>query len=427
MHTTVFALVDCNNFYVSCERVFNPRLEGQPVVVLSNNDGCVVSRSNEAKALGIPMGAPLFKIKELVDRHQVIVYSSNYELYADMSERVMACLAEFASEIEYYSIDEAFLNLDYRDGDYQSWGHKIRQKIKQYTGIPVSVGVAPTKTLAKLANELAKKVPANQGVLSLMERQQPEFNTVLRQFPVGELWGVGRRYQALLNTIGVNTALDLVTMGELAVKKYLTVTGQRIVQELNGVSCLELEMVRPAKKGICTSRSFSRPVTELSTLRAAIFSFIDLACSKLRADHSIARYLTVFILANRFDPIACQASASMTATLDVASQYPPDFMVLAQQLLSQIYQTGIRYKKVGVLLSGIELSSSFQQHLFRPDLNLTTHKKMAITASVDQIRTRYGHALITFGSGGEALKEINNRKHLSNRYTTCLKELLLVS
>ncbi len=268
----VFGLVDCNNFYVSCERVFNPALEGRPVIVLSNNDGCAVARSNEAKALGIKMGAPAFQLRDLIGKHQIQVFSSNYALYGDMSRRVMRSLSEFTPEIEIYSIDEAFLDLSgFRHCDLTDYGHRIRSTVKQWTGIPVSIGIAETKTLAKIANRIAKKSQRAKSVLDLTH--SPFQDRALEITDVADVWGIGRRYAHFLKQNGIHTALQLRDADDTFIKHKMGVTGTRLLQELRGVSCYALEQSPPRKKGITVSRSFKHAIQSLDELKEAIATY----------------------------------------------------------------------------------------------------------------------------------------------------------
>lgn len=295
----VFALVDCNNFYASCERVFNPRLIGRPVVVLSNNDGCVVARSNEAKALGIGMGVPEFKVRELIQRHDVAVLSSNYALYGDLSRRVMDTLRGLASQVEIYSIDEAFLDVSGFGGRLEH-ARQMRQTVRQWTGIPVSVGIGPSKVLAKVANKLAKKTPGAEGVYDLCD--EAARREALERFPVADVWGIGPAHAKLLLGHGCETAADLRDADERWIKKRLGVVGVRMVHELRGISCLPLERCPPAKKNIACTRSFGRYVETLAEMREAVASYAARAAVKLRRQGSCAGLLTVFLMTNNFRP-----------------------------------------------------------------------------------------------------------------------------
>ena len=293
----IYALVDCNNFYCSCERVFNPALEKKPMAVLSNNDGCIVARSNEIKALGIPMGAPMFQYKELLEKKRAIILSSNYQLYGDMSQRVMETLRQFTPSMEVYSIDEAFLRLEeFQRLDLIKYCLEIRKTVKQWTGIPVSIGIAPNKTLSKVANHIAKK-HTKTGVFDIFKRSTQ--NEILANFPVGNIWGVGRQLSKKLNEMGINTALKLRDVDIVWARKHFTVVGERLVRELRGASCLELEEVI-AKKNITSSKSFGKLVTDKKELMNAIANYTTKACHKLRLQNSKAQGLYVYLRTNPF-------------------------------------------------------------------------------------------------------------------------------
>ncbi len=311
----IFGLVDCNNFYVSCERVFDPALENRPVVVLSNNDGCIIARSQEAKALGIAMGTPFFEAREVIRRHKVAVYSSNYALYGDMSQRVMDLLDAFTPKIEIYSIDEAFLDLSgFGNRDLAAYGREMRRRLKRWTGIPVSVGIAPTKTLAKLANHLAKTRADSDGVFDLT--QGGNLEKALNAVPVGDIWGIGRRYGAMLEGHGILNAYDLRGAGDKWIKQRMGVVGLRTVFELRGLSCIDLETRPPAKKTTTVSRSFHSAVESHGALADAVAAFAARAAEKLRRDGLVANRVTVFIRTGGF--ASTQAQYRNAATISLA-------------------------------------------------------------------------------------------------------------
>jgi len=297
--TAMFALLDCNNFYVSCERLFQPMLQGKPVVVLSNNDGCVIARSDEAKALGIPMGLPAFKLTELLQEHPIEIFSSNYTLYGDLSTRVMKTLTQWAPAVEVYSIDEAFLDLTGLSTDaLAGYGHTMRATIHQWTGIPVSIGIGPTKTLAKLANRLAKRSLEAQGMVALTSPS--EIEAILAQMPIEALWGIGPGYTRCLKAHDIRTALQLRDANDRWIRQQLGVVGQRIVWELRSISCLSLERCPPPKHSLMVSRSFGRPITTRTEMSEAVASYMSRAAEKLRRSHGAAGVLTVFLMTNRF-------------------------------------------------------------------------------------------------------------------------------
>ena len=352
----MIGLLDSNNFYVSCERTFDPKLEKQPVVVLSNGDGCVVARSDEAKALGIPMGTPFFRIRHLVRRENVRVFSSNYALYGDLSQRIVSLMRTLVPEVEVYSIDEQFLDLSAQSvGELHPWGQNMRSQIRQCTGIPTSLGIARTKTLAKVANRIAKESLVHQGVYLL--DQECIITEFLSLTPVGELWGVGRQYAAMLATFGIRTALDLYDCKESFVKKHMSVAGLRLWYELHGVPCLPLEMVSQPKKNICTSRTFGCQQTELSAIKEAVATHAAACAEKLRQEGSVANYVQVFLATRRGHGHAYrpeeQYSANFTWTLPVASNDSRELVGYAFLALNKVFRAGLRYNKCGVVVLGL--------------------------------------------------------------------------
>jgi DNA polymerase V len=350
-------LVDCNNFYVSCERVFRPDLIGKPVAVLSNNDGCVVARSKEVKDLGVKMGVPLFQIQQLVNQHQIKLFSSNYCLYADMSARVMSTLEEFAPHLEVYSIDEAFLDLTgvcHRDPI--TYGQLIRKAVVRATGIPVCVGMGPTKTLAKLANFAAKKWLKTEEVLDLSDPVRRE--KLMRIVPVGEVWGIGSRTTAKLNQLGIQSVWDLATQPSKRIHSQFNVVVARTVLELNGIPSLELEEISPNNQQIVCSRSFSRRLTDYSELSQALAEFCSRAAEKLRWQHSVTGCVTVFIRTSPFNPQEPQYQRSASIKLAAATQDTRLLITTANRLLMEIFKTGYNYQKCGVQLSHIQAETT---------------------------------------------------------------------
>lgn len=411
----VFALVDCNNFYVSCERVFQPFLENVPVLVLSNNDGCAIARSNEVKALGVKMGDPFFKIRPLMEKHGVRVYSSNYTLYGDMSRRVHDTLALLAPAAEEYSIDESFLRLD-GIRDLEAHARRIRHTVRQWTGIPVSVGIGPTKTLAKIANHIAKKQPQHGGVFVLPE----DADECLAAFPVPDIWGIGPAYAAKLLRQGISSALDLKRTQDAFIKQEMTIVGLRLLQELRGVSCLSFEEIEPQRKSICCSRSFGHPVLELDELRESVASYIARAAEKLRRRKLVASYLSVFIRTNQFNADA-KYQAGRGATISPATNNTLRLNHIAQRLLAACYLKGFRYWKAGVLLEGLTDESSFQQRDFfvAPD----SPKEKALMTALDSVNKRYGRNTLYSAGQGITQRWSMKREKLSPRFTTCWEEL----
>ncbi len=359
----IFALVDCNNFYASCERVFAPVLENQPIVVLSNNDDCVVARSAEAKRLGIPMGVPVFQVQNLIQAHQVHVYSSNYTLYGDMSRRVMETLGQFTDEMEIYSIDEAFLDLTgFRHGDRTGYGRTIRNTVKKWTGIPVSVGIARTKTLAKLANHIAKKSVKAAGVLDLTDSAY--LPLALEKTEIQDIWGVGSGFARHLQKAGIQTALQLRDADESWVRKHLGVVGLRSVYELRGICCHSLEPLPPDKKNIVVSKSFGRKIETIEELNEAVATYASRAAEKLRSQNSAAGVLTVFVLTDLFRKDQPRYFNSKTIELPTATNDTGELIAYALECTEKIYRENCRFKKAGILLGSLLSADHVQANLF---------------------------------------------------------------
>ncbi|MDQ1610304.1 MAG: polymerase [Pyrinomonadaceae bacterium] len=420
----VFALIDCNNFYVSCERVFDARLVGRPVVVLSNNDGCVIARSNEAKVLGVKMGTPLFQAQNMLDAGGVRVLSSNYALYGDMSARVMAALHEFTPEVEVYSIDEAFVLLDCQG--VGAWltemGHKIRERVYKLTGIPVSVGIAETKTLAKTANHLAKKSEKAARVLDLTRsRFQDE---ALERTPAGEVWGIGRRYDKLLKERGITNARQLRDCDVRWARRAMTVVGARVVEELRGVSCLPLELAPPAKRSVTVSRSFGRPVESLAELREAVAFYTTRAAEKLRRHKLAAGAITVFVSTNRFDKNSPQYANSATVEAAFPTDATRELLAVTLEKAELLYRRGYKFKKAGVMLSGLVPASPMTVRMCDDERWL---KARQVARAVDAINARHGRDTIRFAVTDLGRRWATKFEKRSSRYTTDWNELLTIA
>ena len=411
----VFALVDCNNFYASCEKLFRPDLKDTPVVVLSNNDGCVVARSREAKLLGIKMGVPVFQIKSEMLRHGILAFSSNYALYADLSSRVMRTLEEMAPRVEVYSIDEAFLDLTGIESvlSLVEFGQQVRERIGHWIGITVCVGIAPTKTLAKLANHAAKKYPATQGVVDLTNPDRQR--RLLALVPVDDVWGVGKRLSKRLNALGITTALDLANASPRAIRDQFSVVLERTVRELNGESCIELEEIPPTKKQIVCSRSFGVKVTQFELLREAVCEYATRATEKLRKEQQQAKVLTVFIRTSPFKDNEPQYSNSASGELLIPSCDTRDFIELANHLLKRIWKDGFRYAKAGVMLSDFYDPGMFQPGLF-DDVSIRSNSQqlMSVLDTINQS----GAGKVFFAGQGTKKDWSMKREHLSPAYTT---------
>lgn len=437
-----FGIVDCNNFYVSCERVFQPVLESKPVVVLSNNDGNIIARSNEAKSLGITMGMPFFKAQPLIEKNDITWFSSNYALYGDMSRRVMDTIDQFVPALEHYSIDEAFVNLDQKEAEADA--HKIKSTVKKWTGIPVSVGIGSTKVLAKIANAIAKKNPKLGGVVDLSGADVDKY---LKDFDVTDVWGIGRKYAQFLKggeksdnpqldlweasglerirqKPKIETAYDLKNCNDDWIRKHLTVKGLRLVWELRGISCLPLELFEKPKKGICCSRSFGQGIKRIEDLREAIAMHSARAAEKLRRQNLAASHISVFISTSSFrlnpDEIY---SVSASRQMLIPTAYTPAIIETAHSLLERIYKAGFEYRKAGIFLSDITFDNSKQQSFF---LKVDDEKQTRLMQAVDKINGRHGrHTVRPLAMGFEHQWKMKQQK-LSSRYTTRLNEIATV-
>lgn len=426
----MLAIVDCNNYYASCERSFNPALENQPIVVLSNNDGCVIARSNEAKALGVKMGTPYFQLTDLIPQESIRVFSSNYALYGDMSARIMAILARFVEQIEVYSIDEAFLDLSGYEAAYPDLtilAHTIRSTVRQWTRIPVSIGIAPTKTLTKVANWYAKRQPECGGVFMLDTPDQ--ISVALAGFSVDDLWGIGHRYARLLKRNGIRTAAQFRDLPDDWINTNLTVNGLRLAYELRGMPCRMLEVDPKPKKAICTAPSFGRGISDLATINQALSTHVGRVAQKLRQQHSAASSLTVFIHTNRYKKsangeLAKQYYNSRSVELPHPTSSTVELVRYAHEVLTSIFAFGYEYQKVGVMLTGLVPEDHRQGHLFTsgPDERLA---KLGLV--VDHINNRHGRDRVRIASAGYDPSWHHNRQWMSPRYTTVWKDILTVN
>ncbi len=419
--TVPIALVDCNNFYASCERVFQPDLRGKPVVVLSNNDGCVIARSNEAKALGIEMGAPWHLNRATFERHGVIIRSSNYTLYGDMSARVMQVLGRFTPDLEIYSIDEAFLGLGGFESRIEAHAAELRRTVLQWTGIPVSVGVAPTKTLAKVANRFAKKDPERKGVFIMLDEAQTE--EALGRMALADLWGVARRIAERLEALGITSPLKLRDSDPAFIRERFSVVMQRMVLELRGVPCIALEDHIPDRKSIIASRSFGRTVTTFQELSEAVASYTARAAEKMRRQSLTTAHVAVFVETNSFKPADPQYHATRAVRLPVASADTGVLGEAAAQALRMLWKDGYRYKKAGVMLLDLVRASRVQSDLWTaPD----TPRSKALMDALDSLNRDYGRGTLTYAAAGKQQAWKLRRDFTSPRYTTEWSELLSV-
>ncbi len=408
----MIALADCNNFYVSCERVFQPWLNERPVIVLSNNDGCAIARSNEAKRLGIKMGAPYHQIKDLCQKNRVSVFSSNYELYGDMSRRVVSILMRFAPEYEVYSIDESFLSLE-QIHDPVRTAKEMRETVLKWTGIPISIGIGPTKTLAKMANRMAKEQDA--GYLMLKESE----NSLISSIRVSDVWGIGRKIEERLKKLKILTAMDLINAPAPAIRKAGGVQLERTQKELHGMQCIKIEQIPEPKKNVCCSRSFGRTVTDLEELEEAVANHAVRATQKIRKEGSITCGLQVFIMTNRFSKEP-QYSNSRTVGFDEPSDDPIRILSTAKELLRSIYRKGYSYKKAGVLLLNLQPRDQYQGLLFKDHHN---EKKGRLVEALESINSRHGTGTAFLAAQGIDRTWDMKRNRRTPRYTTNWNEI----
>jgi len=422
--TQLFALVDVNNFYVSCERVFQPKLEGLPMVVLSNNDGCAVARSAEVKALGIKTGTPWFQMEEIAKKHGIQAYSSNYTLYGDMSNRVVQVLRTFTPNLEVYSIDESFLRIETLLKSYSSpsdLGQTIKEKIKVTTGLPVCVGMGESKTLAKLANYLAKKHSQFSGVCDISTMPKEELYQWMTETPVGEVWGIGRQIAKRLQAMKIQTVFDLLQASPQLMRQQFGVVMERLCYELRGVSCLQLEEVAPAKQQIVSSRSFGQLVTSLTALTESVATHTARGAEKLRGQHSVAGALTIFIQTNPFKQNEPQHHQSISVPLSDSTDNTLTLTTAAIAGLKQIYQSGFRYKKAGVIFSLLADKPTVQQSLF-DDIEVKG-KSAGLMKALDSINSRFGNAVIRSAATGTTQAWQMRSDKRSPNYTTRWDEL----
>lgn len=414
----MYALVDGNNFYVSCERVFNPSLEGKPVVVLSNNDGCIISRSNEAKALGLKMAEPVFKRKDVIEKNKVVVFSSNYTLYGDMSNRMMNTLQLFSPDIEVYSIDEAFINLSGINVDLEEYGRKIRATILKNIGLPVGIGIANTKTLAKVANKISKKY---NGVFVIDSERKRDW--ALRNTSIEDVWGIGRQYSKMLMKLGINTAYDFSQLDASWVRNKMTVVGQRTHDELLGKPCIAIDTIIKAKKNIATTRAFGKKLSDINTIAEAVSTHAVRCAEKLRKQKSVANHVTIFIHTDPFSENERYIYKSITVTLSKASNTNHELAKAALTGLKQIYQPNLLYKKTGVIVSSISSDEYVQGNLFEENNSAQFKELSKVT---DILNNRYGKDKVKLAVQGKSKEWKLKQEKLSPRYTTRWDELLKV-
>ncbi len=418
----MFALIDCNNFYVSCERVFNPKLNSKPVVVLSNNDGCAISRSNEAKALGIPMGAPAFKYEKLFKKNNVKVFSSNFPLYGDMSSRVMSILSKFTPNIEIYSIDEAFLKFEgFENYDLKSYCQEIKDMVIKWTGIPISIGIAPTKALAKVANRIAKKFPERTNGIYLIDSSDKK-ERALKWLKIKDVWGIGFKHTKRLRNIKINTAYDFINLEDNWVRKNMSVVGVRLKKELEGKSILDLEEVMSPKKAIATTRSFKGNITNYEKIKERISTFAICCAEKLRSQNSNCNSIYVFVRSNKFQKNKPQYRNGILMTIPFSTNSNMIISKYAVEGLRKIFRKGINYKKAGTIVMGLDSSENYQLNLFENE----NPKHKYLMKTIDFIQKKEGQSKIKLASQDLSKRWKMKQEKLSPSYTCRLDEVIKV-
>lgn len=417
----MYGLADCNNFFVSCERVFNPSLNGRPVIILSNNDGCVISRSNEAKALGIKMGQPFYQLKDFIARNNVSVFSSNYVLYSDMSLRVQKTLQSLVPATEVYSVDESFLDLrGIPEEKLDELGHRISYIVQRNTGIPISVGISPTKTLAKIASKLCKQYPKLKGSC-FMHRPQ-DIQKVLSKFPIEDVWGIGRRFSTMLKSRNILTASDFTKQSVDWVQSLMHIGGVKTWRELNGTPCIEFEEYRKDKQQITVSRSFGKELSDIESVEQQIALFTSVAAEKLRKQNSLCNTLIVFMCTNRHRKDHPQRFANQLIPLKVATDSTLELVNVATKTVREIFRKPYLYKKAGVILSDIQSNECMQTVLF-DDVDHDKHARLM--NALDKINQKQGHHSVVVASAGfEGIRM--NRQHLSPNYTSEWDEIIQI-
>lgn len=422
---TTIALVDGNNFFASCEQVFDPRLAGRPLVVLSNNDGCIISRSQAAREMGIAMGTPYFKVADALARRGVAVRSANFILYGDMSRRLMACVGNRVEQLDVYSIDEAFARLPaLAPHQRRPYALQLRQQVKQWLGLPVAVGIAPTKVLAKVANHLAKHHPDTGGVFHWDPADEAAAAAWLEQIPVEAVWGIGRRRARWCRLQGITSARQFRDAAAGTIRRRLGVGGRRLQLELAGDSCLPLGTPPASRQQVCVSRSFGRPVTDLAELRQAVATYTSAAAAKLRSQHQLAGRLTVFVRCRHGHRNICTRHSSQT--LNLPSQHTPALLAVALRLATALHHPGVPLHKAGVLLHQLQPERYLQQHLLEPLPEARQQRERALMACVDELNLRYGDRTVLWAAEGLRPAWAMRCNHRSPNYTTRLAEIPVV-
>lgn len=422
----MYALVDCNNFYTSCERVFQPKYNGKPVAILSNNDGCVISRSNEAKTVGVPMGAPLFKIKELIKEKNVKIFSSNYPLYGDLSNRVMNILGQFTPNVEIYSIDEAFLNFDGLPiPDYHQYGIQIKNRIRKWVGIPVCIGFAETKALSKVANKIAKKFQEKTNGVYVIDTDEKRIKA-LKWTKIEDVWGIGYRMTKKMKLRNIVTALDFIApQHEQWIKREMGVIGLRLKKELEGKSVLDLEPITHQKKSIAITRSFPKQISEFDLLRERVSTFASVCAEKLRKQKSCCHTIIVMLVVDKHTVKTSKYYFNMAVTLPFATNSSLTISTVAIDMLKKLHKgnENIKFKKAGVIVTELINENTKQLHLFEEE----NPKHLALMKVMDRLNTKIGNTKVKLATQNLKLTWNMNQNHLSPRYTTNFNEILEIN
>ncbi|MGB0896012.1 MAG: Y-family DNA polymerase [Flavobacteriaceae bacterium] len=416
----MFALVDCNNFYASCERVFQPQFRTSPIVILSNNDGCVIARSDEAKTIGVPMGAPAFKYNAFFKEHHVQVFSSNYPLYGDMSSRVMSILKQFSPNVETYSIDEAFMLLHSKE-DYNTLGHQMRNRVLQWTGLPTCVGIAPTKALSKVANKIARKFPQKTGGVYVIDSEDKRIKA-LKWTKIKDVWGIGRRIEKRLSQQNIVTAYDFTQLSDNWVKTQLSITELNLKKDLEGIVTLDLEDDHPIKKSIATTRSFQKSHTNIRDIKERVATFANSCAEKLRAQNSSCNMLIVLLQGSRFDKNQQSYKTSVTAVLPYTTNSSITIVKNAITAVDQLYQKGVKYKRAGVIVTGLVPTNNHQLDLFSNE----NPKHLPLMKAIDKLNKKYGDDKLKIANQDIQKTWKMKQEHLSQQYTTQFNDILII-
>jgi len=418
----MFALVDCNNFYASCERVFQPQFRNTPIAILSNNDGCVIARSDEAKAIGLPMGAPAFKYKAFFKENNIQVFSSNYPLYGDMSSRVMNILQQFSPDVEVYSIDEAFLVLNTIENDnLKELGHEIRNRILQWTGLPTSVGIASTKALSKVANKIARKFPEKTGGTFVIDSDEKR-TKALKWTKIKDVWGIGRQLQKRLTQQNIHTAYDFTQLSDAWVKNNFSITELNLKKDLEGVVTLTLEDDHPVKKSIATTRSFENTYTDIKDIKERVATFANSCSEKLRDQNSSCNMLIILLQSSRFEKNTPSYKNSITVVLPYATNSSLTIAKYATKAVTQIFKKGINYKRAGVIVTGLVTTDNHQLDMFESE----NPKHKPLMKTIDNLNKKYGGNKLKLANQDLEKTWKMRQEHLSKQYTTQFNEILII-